>query len=294
MVSVLVTVYNQGQFVRETLESVVRQTYPDWEMIVTDDQSSDNSWEEIQKVVDPRIQRVLRPANSGLANIPRNEMIRTARGKYLAFLDGDDLWLPDKLKIQVEYMEAHPEYPCSHLACMVVDGQGKDLYLRNWGNYPPAGDCFAELMKQCFMCTSAVMVRGDFAREIGGFSEEKCLRNNGDDTEFFLRCARDHGIGFPGPLPLVKYRWTNSSLTHHPAHWKPGLDLLERKDLWEGKMTAREVRELVWEKWEDGAYLHRRGQNWEAVRWYGKEMVKLFPLRANGWKQWLAGLLQRG
>ena len=59
LVSVLVTVYNQGKYVRETLESVLGQTFQDWEMIVTDDQSSDNSWAEIQKVEDKRIRRIL-------------------------------------------------------------------------------------------------------------------------------------------------------------------------------------------------------------------------------------------
>lgn len=293
LVSVLVTVYNQGKYVREALESVVGQTYPDWEMIVTDDQSPDDSWEEIQKVDDKRIRRILRPTNSGLANIPRNEMIRAAKGKYLAFLDGDDVWMPDKLKIQVEYMEEHPEYPCSHVACMVVDGQGRDLYLRNWGNYPQAGDCFAELMKKCFICTSSVMVRRDFAREIGGFSEEKRLRNNGDDTEFFLRCARGHGIGFPGPLPLVRYRWTDTSLTHHPKHWKPGLDLMKRRDLWEGRLTEREVRDIVWQNRKDAGYEMRKNGRWGPAMWYAGQMIRLKWWNMAGWKMLGAAVLRR-
>lgn len=294
MVSVLVTVYNKGPFVRETLESVVAQSYRNWEMFVVDDNSSDNSREEISLVHDERIKAIFKASNCGLPSVLRNEMSRMARGKYIAFLDGDDVWMPEKLARQVEYMESHPEYPFSHVACVVVDERGGDMYLRNWGHYPPDGDCFPELMKKCFVCTSAVMVDQVFFREIGGFSEDPALQNNSEDTEFFLRCAKNHGIGMPGTEPLVKYRWITTSLSHHPFHWKPGLDLLARKDLWEGKMTAHEVRELVWEKWGDSAYLHRRGQNWEAVRWYGREMVKLFPLRANGWKHWLAGLLQRG
>lgn len=293
MVSVLVTVYNQGKYVRETLESVVGQSFPDWEMIVTDDRSSDNSWAEIQKIEDKRIRRVLRPTNSGLANIPRNEMIRAARGKYLAFLDGDDVWLPEKLERQVRFMEDNPNYPFSHVACMVIDPDGKDLYPRNGGRYPPNGDCFRELMWKCFICTSTVMVRRDFLNEVGLFSEERCLRNNGDDTEFFLRCARKGKIGMPTQDVLARYRWDNNSLTHHPSRWKPGLDLMGRQDLWDGKMSRDEVRELVWKTHDEQGYLYRQRQNWKAVRWHGARMVRLCPWRMRGVAHLLAGLLHR-
>lgn len=293
LVSVLVTVYKQGRYVRETLKSVVGQTFPDWEMIVTDDCSPDNSLEEIHKVSDPRMKIVARPKNSGLANIPRNEMIRAARGKYLAFLDGDDVWLPEKLERQVRFMEDNPGYPFSHVACMVIDPDGKDLYMRNGGCYPPNGDCFRELMKKCFICTSTVMVRRDFLEEVGSFSEERCLRNNGDDTEFFLRCARKGKIGMPTTEMLARYRWDNQSLTHHPSRWKPGLDLLKRHDLWEGRMSREEVRSLVWQNHDEQGYLHRRNGNWAAVRWHAGKMIGLYPWRLQGTRQLLAGILHR-
>ena len=293
LVSVLVTVYKQGRYVRETLESVLAQTYRNWEMIVTDDHSPDNSLEEIRKVSDPRMRIVARPRNSGLANIPRNEMIRAAKGKYLAFLDGDDLWLPEKLERQIRFMEENGEYPFSHVACMVIDPDGKDLYLRNGGRYPPNGDCFRELMRKCFICTSTVMVRRDFLQEVGLFSEERCLRNNGDDTEFFLRCARKGKIGMPTADVLARYRWDNNSLTHHPSRWKPGLDLLARQDLWEGKMSRKEVRTLVWQTLDEQGYLNQRNSNWTAVRWYGAKMLWIYPWRLNGIAHLLAGILHR-
>lgn len=293
LVSVLVTVYKQGRYVRETLESVVAQTFSDWEMIVTDDCSPDNSLEEIRKVSDPRMKLVARPHNSGLANIPRNEMIRASRGKYLAFLDGDDVWLPEKLERQVRFMEENPEFPFSHVACMVIDPDGKNLYVRNGGRYPPNGDCFRKLMQKCFICTSTVMVRRDYLKEVGLFSEERCLRNNGDDTEFFLRCARRGKIGMPTTEVLARYRWDNQSLTHHPSRWKPGLDLLKRRDLWEGKMTREEVRALVWKNHDEQGYLHRRNGNWAAVRWHGAKMMGLYPWRPQGGVHLLAGILHR-
>lgn len=291
LVSVLVTVYNQGRYVRETLESVLAQTYGNWEMIVTDDCSPDNSLEEIRKVSDSRMRIVARSRNSGLANIPRNEMIRAAKGKYLAFLDGDDLWLPEKLSRQVQFMEEHPEYPFSHVACMVVDENGRDLYPRNWGNYPPNGDCFRELLAKTFICTSATMVTSALVEEVGLFSEDKQLRNNGDDTEFFLRCAKKHGIGMPSREILMKYRWDEQSLTHHPTRWKPGLDLLGRRDLWEGKVPESELKTILWRNWEDKGYeMRRNGRKWPAM-WYGGKMIGLKWWKPDGWKMLLAGLL---
>lgn len=293
LVSVLVTVYNQGRYVRETLESVLAQTYDNWEMIVTDDCSTDNSLEEIGKVADPRMRVVARPQNSGLANIPRNEMIRAARGKYLAFLDGDDLWLPDKLALQVQFMEEHPEYPFSHVACMVVDEDGRDLYPRNWGNYPENGDCFRALLAKTFICTSATMVTSALVEEVGLFCEDKQLRNNGDDTEFFLRCAKNHGIGMPSRDIVMKYRWDNQSLTHHPERWKPGLDLLERRDLWEGKLTEREVCDIVWRNWQDAGYGMRKSGRWEPAIWYASQMIRLKWWNMAGWKMLGAALFRR-
>lgn len=294
LVSVLVTVYKQGRYVRETLESVVAQTFADWEMIVTDDCSPDNGLEEIRKVSDPRMRIVARPQNSGLANIPRNEMIRAAKGKYLAFLDGDDVWLPEKLERQVRFMEGNPDYPFSHAACMVIDPVGKELYVRNGGRYPPNGDCFRELMRKCFICTSTVMVRRDFLEEVGPFSEERCLRNNGDDTEFFLRCARKGKIGMPTTDVLARYRWDDQSLTHHPSRWKPGLDLLARQDLWEGKMTRKEVRDTVWHNCENAGFGMRNVCRWGPAAWYAGQMIRLKWWNPAGWKMLGAAILRRG
>ena len=289
----MVTVYNKEAYIRETLESVVRQSYRNWEMIVVDDKSTDNSREEIEKVHDERIRTIWRSNNCGLPSVLRNEQGRMSRGKYLAFLDGDDLWMPEKLDKQVEYMELHPEYPFSHVACMVVDEHGRDLYLRNWGNYPPDGDCFLELMRKCFICTSAVMVQKEFFSEIGGFSEDPALRTNAEDTEFFLRCAKNNGIGMPGKEALVKYRWIDTSLSHHPHHWKPGLNLLKRRDLWEGRLTEREVRDIVWQNRKDAGYEMRKNGRWGPAMWYAGQMIRLKWWSLAGWKMLGAAMLKR-
>jgi teichuronic acid biosynthesis glycosyltransferase TuaG len=106
LVSVITPVYNASRFIAETIQSVQAQTYQNWEMILVDDQSKDNSREIIQEFVnkDPRIRLIVLEKNSGAA-VARNTAINNARGKYIAFLDSDDLWLPTKLQKQVQFME---------------------------------------------------------------------------------------------------------------------------------------------------------------------------------------------
>jgi len=105
LVSVITPAYNAARFIRAAIESVKRQTYPHWELILIDDCSRDETVALIQEELgDPRIQLIELAQNSGAA-VARNAGIRAAKGKYLAFLDSDDLWLPEKLERQVAFMQ---------------------------------------------------------------------------------------------------------------------------------------------------------------------------------------------
>jgi len=106
LVSIITPSYNSAKFISRTIKSVQNQTYSNWEMIIIDDFSSDNSCEIIEQFIidDDRIHLIKLDTNKGAA-IARNEGIRLARGKYIAFLDSDDLWYIDKLRIQIDEME---------------------------------------------------------------------------------------------------------------------------------------------------------------------------------------------
>ena len=106
MVSVITPAYNAARFIRETIKSVQAQTFTHWEMIVIDDCSTDNTKDVVEEQArnDPRIRLLGMDKNSGQA-LARNKGMRVARGKYIAFLDSDDLWLPEKLAMQTEFME---------------------------------------------------------------------------------------------------------------------------------------------------------------------------------------------
>ena len=293
MVSVIVGVYNKERHVGECLRSALAQTWRDFELIVVEDRSTDGSLAVIQGCPDPRIQLVRREANSGLPAVPRNQAVGLARGKYLAFLDADDVWAPDKLEKQVAFMEAHPEFPLTHTRCMVVDDDGKDLYLRNHGRYPPNGDCFAALMRKCFICTSTVMLSRDLAAQVGGFSEEKHFRC-GEDWEFFLRCAKGAFFGMPDGV-LAKYRWSSDSVYHHPDSWNSASCrvFLGRPDLWKDKLSESAVRGMAFEEAEESARYWRRQAKFGRAAWFAWQMIRLKPSASGGWRQWLASGLRR-
>lgn len=124
-VSVIVPVYNSEGSVAETLRSVLAQTYADFEIIIVDDGCTDKSIEICQQFADPRI-KIVHQRNRGLAGA-RNTGIRHAKGTYLAFIDSDDLWLPEKLAQHVEHLERSPTVGVSFSRSSFIDEQGKPL-----------------------------------------------------------------------------------------------------------------------------------------------------------------------
>lgn len=107
LVSIIMPSYNTGRFIKETIESVLAQSYPTWELIIVDDCSTDNTDDVVnQYLEDERIHYLKNTVNSGAA-ISRNRALREAKGRWIAFLDSDDLWKPEKLEKQIKFMNEH-------------------------------------------------------------------------------------------------------------------------------------------------------------------------------------------
>lgn len=298
LVSVIVGVYNKERYVGECLQSVLAQTYPRFELIVVDDASTDGSFAAIQKIQDDRLRIVRMPENSGHPGVPRNRGIQLAQGKYLAFLDADDIWMPDKLEKQVAYMEAHPEFPFTHTRCQVIDADGREQYLRHDGIYPPPGDYFADLVQHCFVCTSTVMLRLELVKQMGGFSEEWCFKS-GQDYEFFVRCAKMVPFGMPDGV-LVKYRNFPGTVSRRVSNWRSiprdyirHKIFLRRRSLWAGKMTETQMREIACAAAEENAYFWRQQRKFGKAAWFVWQMIRLAPFASRSWKQGLAVGLRR-
>lgn len=103
LVSIITPTWNCGRFIAETIDSVLAQTYQNWEMLIVDDCSTDNTKEVVAKYNDPRIKYYCLEKNSGAA-VARNTALRMAKGRWIAFLDSDDLWKPEKLECQLKFM----------------------------------------------------------------------------------------------------------------------------------------------------------------------------------------------
>jgi teichuronic acid biosynthesis glycosyltransferase TuaG len=103
LVSIITPVYNSEKYISDTINSVLAQTYTNWEMLIADDCSSDNSAEIINRYTDSRIKYIKLESNSGAA-IARNKALEQAKGNYIAFLDADDTWKPEKLEKQLKFM----------------------------------------------------------------------------------------------------------------------------------------------------------------------------------------------
>lgn len=125
LVSIIMPTYNCGRFIRESIDSVFAQSYTNWELIIVDDCSTDNTAEIVAAYKDSRIHYLRNEQNMGAA-LTRNKALREAKGRYVAFLDSDDLWLPEKLKKQIAFMEQNG-YAFTYHEYTEIDEESKPL-----------------------------------------------------------------------------------------------------------------------------------------------------------------------
>jgi cellulose synthase/poly-beta-1,6-N-acetylglucosamine synthase-like glycosyltransferase len=185
-VSVVIPAYNTAKYVSETLESVFGQTYQDFEVIVINDGSPDT--DAFEKVIEPYLDRIvyLKQENRGPA-AARNLGIRVARGKYIAFLDSDDSWLPEYLASQMKMFEETPP-PDIVSADTRLFGDSPDAGKRFWELYPPRSPATLKslLTKDCAIVTSCTVARREVLTKAGLF-DENFYRV--EDFDLWLRLA---------------------------------------------------------------------------------------------------------
>jgi glycosyltransferase involved in cell wall biosynthesis len=198
-VSVIVSCYNYGRYVGAALESVRRQTFRDFEAIVIDDGSTDDSRRVIREFLADRRFRLIKQDHGGQARA-KNHGLAEARAPYVAFLDADDLWARRKLQKQVALMESDPGLGvvCTMRKVIDVDGQPRPWPDRRL----PRGRVVAAMFRQNFICFSSAMLRAGVADHVGGFDESIPLAI---DYDFWLRAARHYHFGVVDE-PLVAYR----------------------------------------------------------------------------------------
>lgn len=204
--SVVVPTFNRAALLREALESVARQTYTNFEAIVVDDGSTDETREVVAaSAVEPVY---IYQENQG-RGAARNAGVRCARGELVAFLDSDDLWYPDRLARHVEFLARHRDAVFIHGPVDVIDEGGRPdpaagrrmarLYRKAAGR----GFGLETLLDSCLIFTSAVTARKSLFDEVGLFDPDFRVR---EDFEWYLRAACRHRIDYLEGPPATAYR----------------------------------------------------------------------------------------
>lgn len=294
LASVCIGAYNRKDTIRECVDSALAQTWNNKEIVVVDDASTDGT-REILEGYGNRIRLILRNRNSGICPVTRNQAIRESKGKYVAFLDSDDVWHPGKLAKQVAFMESHPDIPLCHTLCNVIDGESRVVGVRHGaGVVPETGWIFERLLDHCWITISTVMARRNLFDGIGWFNEGEPYGKLGEDHEFFLRVAKKHPIGLV-PEVLAGFRKAGQGIT--ADNWRANPEpvplfqaLLKRRDIWGGVVPRRRMVRALTEKCAANAWFYRdrgeRGRAW----WFVRQALKVAPLDVAMWRQ-VGGIL---
>jgi len=207
LVSVIIPTYNSSEFIAQSIDSAVAQTYPDKEIIVIDDGSTDDTKEEIKPYREKILYYLKR--NGGPASA-RNYGLNRSSGEFVAFLDADDIWNIEKLDIQIKQFKAYPNLDA--VFCIADDGRGGiSKYSSQTRKRMKDGYIFNELLKKNFLVTSTVMLRSKIFEDIGLFDEDKHLISV-EDINLWLRISRVYRFGFVDKV-LVKRRLHKDSFT---------------------------------------------------------------------------------
>lgn len=214
-VSVVIPAYNRADSIREAIESVLRQTWTDFELIVVDDGSTDGTLEAAAEVRDPRVRLVSNPQNTGAAGA-RNTGVSEARGTWIAFQDSDDEWLPQKLEKQMARLAENPAFVGAYCGLLTVGrldprpGERTHLrYVPHISVTPAEGDILVPLLARNLISTQTLVVRRDLFLELGRFDE---ATTPVEDWDFVLRLAHRGPIAFIDE-PLVHQHFSANSIT---------------------------------------------------------------------------------
>lgn len=214
LVSIIMPAYNSEQYISRSIQSVIDQTYTDWELIVIDDCSRDETCEAVSSFGDSRIKLLRNETNSGAA-ISRNYGLREARGRWIAFLDSDDLWLPTKLEEQLGFMESN-HYSFSFTDYAIVQNDGK---VEPFAFVGPTVVNERLMKRYCYFFTSTVVYdvdavgliqiadikkNNDYAMWLKAVRKTNCHRLG---RCLSVYCKREGSISSGNKLRLIKHHY---------------------------------------------------------------------------------------
>lgn len=217
LVTIIIPTYNRVDYLKLTLESILNQTFKDFEIIVVDDGTADNLNEQLCTQFDNV--KYIKIENSGGPAKPRNVGIRKAKGKYLAFVDDDDIWFPNKLFAQVNILENNPDFGLVHGCCEVIDEKG---VLQNRIIGRPGtpdvkhGDVKMKMMGNWMVIMPTSFMKKEIIDKVGFFNED--MPAAGEDAEFWARCSFEANFYY-FDVPLVQYRVHSGNISGSSAKY---------------------------------------------------------------------------
>jgi glycosyltransferase involved in cell wall biosynthesis len=249
-VSVIIPAYNGGAFLDRGLATVVSQTYGDFEVIVADDGSTDDTAEVVAKYA-PKVRYLYQP-NRGVS-AARNLALSAASGEFLAHMDADDMWRPDKLARQIAFFAEHQDCGVVHSDVTIIDEDDRvvhERFNRETKRFPPEGRCLADLLRRCHIQVSSAMERREATEKMGAFD----LRLRAAEDYYRWIVAAMEGVAF-GYIdePLAMYRWRTGSLFQSRSMTEGYVALfrfvLQERKLAEryGEDVARAARARLWD-----------------------------------------------
>ncbi len=198
LISVVIPTFNSGNFIRETIEPVLNQTYKNFEIIVVDDESTDNTVSILEELSgkDERITYYQIP-HSGRPSVPRNYGVEKSNGEYIAFLDSDDIWIKDKLEKQISEFKKHPDY---------IFVYSMSVTFGDVNIFSPHYEVLPLLYKVCktkhdliskgnSITCSTVLIKKEYFQKVGGFDEDINLKAV-EDYDLWIRLSELGSFGF--------------------------------------------------------------------------------------------------
>ncbi len=261
-VTVLMPAYNAQDYIREAIDSVLSQTFTDFEFIIINDGSTDNTENIIKSYTDKRIQ-LYTQANAGVIGA-LNKGLDLANGKYVARFDADDVCYPQRLEVQYKFMEEHPEYVLVGSAADFIDMEGNFLF--EW--QPPAYE--HEALQQVIYEVSpfdhpTIMYRTDVAKELGGYPSGAIHFEDHVYWTLFFKKGKLCNLR----EPLIKHRYNPQSVTVDEKWRGPLFKEIKYRSIRQGYTTAEDAAQLKellkkqdLKKFKDAAYYGMMGKKY--------------------------------
>ncbi len=299
-VTVFIPVYNREHYVGEAIESILAQTFSDFEILLVDDGSTDASVQKIRSFSDPRIRLVINEKNLGIPKT-RNKGVELARGEYMAMLDSDDRAYPHRLEMQVTFLDNHPEYAQVGSWCRMMDQDGRPL--KKIKRQPEfSDDIHAQFLFRCAMSNRSIMARTAILQEYGYRNDfPRC-----QDYELHVRLAKHYKIGnipeclvygrihpqqITGQTPdlgdakkqeIISVQLQELGVTFSPNDFLPHLTLSRMRKSefipdkayltwaheWLGRLQQANTRTL---RYAEPAFSHALGEKWLLVCWTARK-----------------------